>query len=572
MREFRVWAPKAERVELVMGQQRYAMEAQERGWWRVEAPAEEATAGYRFSLDGGDPLPDPRSAWQPDGVHGASYLVDHDDYRWQHDDFRAGPIASGLIYELHIGTFTPDGTFTAAATKLDHLVSLGVTHVEVMPIAEFSGARGWGYDGVDLYAPHRAYGTPADLKAFVDACHGKGIAVLLDVVYNHLGPDGNYLDRFGPYFTSTYHTPWGSAVNLDQEGSTEVRRFLIDNALMWLRDYHFDGLRLDAVHSLGDRSAIHFLEQLAAEAEVLSVSLERELWIVAESDLNNPRLVWSRERGGYQLHAAWSDDFHHAVHSVLTGEDNGYYADFGRVADIAKAMTEVFVYDNRYSEARKHYHGRPIGDLSPRRFVIATQNHDQVGNRAQGERLEHLIGPEKARIAAGLTLLAPCIPMLFQGEEWAASTPFQYFTNHESPELAKAVSEGRRREFAQFGWRPDEVPDPQDIATFERSRLDWAELDEATHLEMLEWYRQLAAYRRGHSQYLAAAVTEVRVDEDARSLVIVRGSFVLAANFSDAPMALEPGGVPSDIISSRPVDLNDGGMLLPPQTLVCFIE
>jgi maltooligosyltrehalose trehalohydrolase len=570
MREFRVWAPRAGAVDLVIGEKRSLMEAQERGWWRAEAPAKEAAHGYRYSLDGGDPLPDPRSQWQPEGVHGASYLVDHDAYQWQHDDFRPGPIAAGLIYELHIGTFTPQGTYAAAAEKLDHLLSLGVSHVEVMPIAEFPGSRGWGYDGVDLYAPHHAYGTPDELKAFVDACHGKGLAVLLDVVYNHLGPDGNYLDRYGPYFTTSYHTPWGSAVNLDQEGSTEVRRFFIDNALMWLRDYHFDGLRLDAVHSLGDRSAIHFLEQLAAETEVLSVSLDRELSLVAESDLNDPRLVWSRERGGYQLHGAWSDDFHHAVHTVLTGEDNGYYADFGTISGIAKALTDVFIYDNRYSEARVRNHGRPIGDLSPRKFVVASQNHDQVGNRAQGERLEHLIGPDRAKIAAGLTLLAPCIPMLFQGEEWAASTPFQYFTDHENPELARAVSEGRRREFVQFGWRPDEVPDPQDMATFERSRLNWQEIDEPIHAEMLAWYRELVAYRRGHSQYLGAPTTEVRVDETARTLVIVRDRLTLAVNFSDAPMALELTSEPSDLISSHAAALTEDGMLIPPQTFVCF--
>ncbi len=571
MSEFRVWAPKADRVDLVLGELRYPMQPQERGWWQAEAPAEDAAAGYRYSLDGGDPLPDPRSQWQRDGVQGASFLVDHAAYTWQHDDFRAGPIAAGIVYELHIGTFTDEGTYIAAIERLDHLVSLGITHVEIMPIAEFPGMRGWGYDGVDLYAPHRAYGTPDELKAFVDACHGKGLAVLLDVVYNHLGPDGNYLDRFGPYFTSSYQTPWGSAVNLDQEGSSEVRRFFIDNALMWLRDYRFDGLRLDAVHSLGDRSAIHFLEQLATEVEGLSLSLDRELSLIAESDLNDPRLVWSRERGGYQLHATWSDDFHHAVHTVLSGEVNGYYADFGRIADVAKALTAVYIYDNRYSEARVRNHGRPIGDLSPRRFVIASQNHDQIGNRAQGERLEHLVGPGKAKIAAALTLLSPSVPMLFQGEEWAASSPFQYFTDHESPELAKAVSEGRRREFVQFGWQPDEVPDPQDPATFTRSRLNWQELDEAAHREMLEWYRSLTAYRRAHSQYLAVPATDVRVDEEARTLVIVRDRLTLAVNFSDTAFHLDLTGEPSDLLSSNAVDLTGDGMLIPPQTLVCFL-
>lgn len=569
--DFRVWAPRARSVDLVFGDHRRPMQAAARGWWTAEAPVADANDGYRFAIDGGAPLPDPRSRWQPQGVHGPSFLVDSHEYAWRYEH-QPPPLASSILYELHVGTFTREGTYRGAMSKLDHLARLGVTHVELMPIAAFPGNRGWGYDGVDLYAPYAPYGTPADLKEFVDACHGRGLAVILDVVYNHLGPDGNYLDHFGPYFTNSYHTPWGAAVNLDQAGSTEVRRFFIENALMWLRDYRFDGLRLDAVHSFGDRSAVHFLEQLAREVEALSWSLGRELVLIAESDLNDPRLLWSRERGGYGLQAAWSDDFHHALHTVLTGEDAGYYRDFGRVADVAKALTDVYVYDGRFSEARGRNHGRKIGDLSPRRFVAASQNHDQVGNRARGERLEHLVGDEAARIAAGLTILGPCIPLLFQGEEWAASSPFQYFTDHQDPQLARAVSEGRRREFQEFGWQPGDVPDPAAIETFERSRLDWDEVGQPRHAAMLDWYRRLISFRKQHGALLSAPVTAVRADERERTLVIERGPLTMAVSFGDAPLSVACAHAPGDVIASRPIRPAEAGILrVPPRTFVCFL-
>lgn len=572
MKRFSVWAPEARSADLVFAATRYAMTRDAAGWWHVEAPSAEAVRGYRFSLDGGAPLPDPRSQWQPQGVHGPSYLVDHDAYAWQHPSFRPGPVTSAVVYELHIGTFTPEGTYRAAIEKLDHLADLGVTHVEVMPVAQFPGSRGWGYDGVDLFAPHHAYGSPEDLKAFVDACHGRGLAVLLDVVYNHLGPDGNYLGSYGPYFTASFHTPWGDAVNLDQDGSTEVRRFIIDNALMWLRDYRFDGLRLDAVHGFGDRSAVHLLEQMAVEVEALSVSLGKDLALIAESDLNDPRLLWSRERGGYQLHAAWSDDFHHAVHTALTGETAGFFADYARLTDLAKALTDVYVYDGCYSRFRGRNHGRAIGEVSPRRFVVESQNHDQIGNRARGERLEHLAGLDAAKIAAGLTLTAPNIPLLFQGEEWAASSPFQYFTDHQDAALAQAVSEGRRHEFAAFGWDPKDVPDPQDVATFNRSKLNWQEIADSPHSDMLGWYKQLTAYRKRFGHLLAAPVTESIVGEKARTLQLRRGSFQLALNLGDTTLeVLAPDGI-TDLIASRPAEEQKGVLALPPMTFACFVH
>ncbi|MGZ3678250.1 MAG: malto-oligosyltrehalose trehalohydrolase, partial [Ktedonobacterales bacterium] len=461
MTTFCVWAPNAHRVAVQTLGERVPMNAGERGWWRVEVATATPGTDYQFVLDGGEALPDPRSQWQPHGVFGPSRVVDHSLFHWNDAGWQAPPLESALIYELHVGTFTPAGTFDAAIARLDHLKDLGVTHVELMPVNEFPGMRGWGYDGVDLSAPHSAYGGPDGLKRLVDACHARGLAVLLDVVYNHLGPSGNYLSRFGPYFTDRYHTPWGPAMNLDGAQSDEVRRFLCDNALIWLRDYHLDGLRLDAVHAFYDTSAIHLLEQLAEEVAELQSHLGRHLVLIAESDLNDPRVVRSREVGGYGLDAQWSDDFHHALHAVLTGEQSGYYADYGTLADLAHALEHAYVYDGRYSASRKRHHGRPTTSLPGHRFLGYMQTHDQVGNRARGERSSALLSPRRLKVAAALVLTAPFVPMLFQGEEWGATTPFQYFTDHQDANLARAVSEGRRNEFAAFGWNPDDVPDPQ---------------------------------------------------------------------------------------------------------------
>ncbi|MDQ4024220.1 MAG: malto-oligosyltrehalose trehalohydrolase, partial [Actinomycetota bacterium] len=445
MIELTVWAPAAERVELVLAGGREPMERRAGGWWSVRAGA---TPGddYGFALDGGDPLPDPRSRWQPNGVHGLSRLLDHSAYEWSDAGWRGRPLASAVICELHTGTFTPEGTFVAAIEKLDHLVRLGITHVELLPVAQFPGDRGWGYDGVDLFAPHESYGGPEGLKRLVDACHARGLGVIVDVVYNHLGPAGNYLGSFGPYFTDRYATPWGRAVNFDGPGSLEVRTFFVDNALAWLRDYHCDGLRLDAVHAILDASAIHVLEEMQLRVEELETHLDRDLFLIAESDLNDPRVVNRREAGGYGLDAQWSDDFHHALHAVLTGERDGYYADFGTVGHFAKALREAFVYAGTYSEYRGRIHGRPATGLPGYRFLGYLQDHDQVGNRAVGERSSALMSPELLKVGAALVLTSPFVPLLFMGEEWGATSPFQYFTAHEDPELGRACSEGRRHE------------------------------------------------------------------------------------------------------------------------------
>jgi maltooligosyltrehalose trehalohydrolase len=570
MHTFRVWAPSIESLAVEVDGTVSPMKASADGWWSATVSDAGPGSRYGYRLNGDEhALPDPRSPWQPDGVHGLSCIVDHSAFRWTDANWQAKPLASALIYELHIGTFTPEGTYRAAAERLDHLASLGVTHVELMPVNQFSGQWGWGYDGVDLYAPHRTYGTPDDLKSFVDEAHGRGLAVLLDVVYNHLGPAGNYLSRFGPYFTTRHRTPWGEAVNLDGKHSHEVRRFFCDNALMWLRDYHFDGLRIDAVHALLDSGATHFVEELATEVSQLAIQSGRYLALIGESDLNDPRVVRSRETGGYGLDAQWSDDFHHALHSVLTGENGGYYCDYGRIGQIAKALQNVFVYDGAFSRYRQRPHGRPVLLLPGYRFLGYIQNHDQIGNRAKGERISHIAGLRRAQMAAGLVLTSPFVPMLFQGEEWAASTPFQYFTQHEDIELGRAVSEGRRSEFVDFGWNPEEVPDPQDPATFQRSKLRWNEIDEPEHRAMLEWHRSLIRLRRSQPDltdgHLHRVVTEL--DETARWLTVTRGSVTICCNFADTAQCLplhNPGDV---LLASGEAGLSECGIRLGPETL-----
>jgi maltooligosyltrehalose trehalohydrolase len=570
--EPRVWAPRARRLEAELPGGRHPLRPLDGGWWSGDEPLAPGT-DYRLSLDGGPDLPDPRSPFQPEGVHGPSRSVDHGAHAWGDAGWRGAELADAVIYELHVGTFTPEGTFAAAAARLDHLVGLGVTAVEIMPVAEFPGERGWGYDGVDLYAPHHAYGGPEGLRRLVDACHARGLAAVLDVVYNHLGPDGNYLGAYGPYFTDRYRTPWGEAVNLDGRQSDEVRAFIVDNALMWLRDYHLDGLRLDAVHAIVDTSAVHILEELATRVAALEAELGRRLWLIAESDLNDPRVVRDPERGGYGLDAQWSDDFHHALHAALTGERTGYYVDYGRLEDVARALRRAFVFDGRYSRFRERRHGRPIGDLGGDRFVVCLQNHDQVGNRAAGERSSALMSTGLLRVGAALVLTAPFVPMLFQGEEWGASTPFLYFTDHVDPELATAVSQGRKREFAAFGWDESAVPDPQDESSFVRSRLDWDEIAREPHAGLLAWHRELIALRRRLPALRDGDLSAVcvRVDEEHRWLVMERHGVTVAANLG-ARAARIPGGSRGwgeVLLASAEAPCREGdALILPPESVV----
>ncbi len=534
MTVIRVWAPYAKEVQVILDGTSYPMLSTRHGWWMLDSPLAGHGSDYAFVLDGSGPLPDPRSPWQPYGVHGFSRMLDHSLFSWTDDRWQAPPLSSAVIYELHTGTFSPQGTFQGVAQKLDHLVDLGITHIELMPVNSFSGTHGWGYDGVGLFAPHEPYGGPAGLKELVDECHARGIAVILDVVYNHLGPEGNYLDRFGPYFTNRYSSPWGNAVNLDGPGSDEVRRFFIENALMWLKDYHMDVLRLDAVHAIIDTSSVHFLEELSQEVEMLQARTGRHLALIAESNLNNPRIVQPREIGGYGIDAQWNDDFHHALHTVLTGEKNGYYGDFGTLSDLAQAMEEIFVYSGRYSAFRGRKHGRPVRGVSGNKFLAYLQNHDQIGNRARGERLNHLVDTGRFMLGSALVFASACIPMIFQGEEWAASSPFQYFTDHQDEELGKAVVTGRREEFAAFGWDPGDIPDPQDPATFERSKPLWEELEHEPHASVLAWYKGLIRLRRELPVLKDGSLSQILISyhEEEQWLAMNRGPVMVVCNFS----------------------------------------
>jgi maltooligosyltrehalose trehalohydrolase len=537
--QFDVWAPAATTVELVVGDARHPMTGADDGWWTpdLQLPADDVDYGFR--VDGNGPYPDPRSRRQPRGVHELSRTFNPGDHVWQDESWTGRQLAGSTIYELHIGTFTPEGTFDAAAGKLDHLVTLGVDFIEVLPVNAFNGTHNWGYDGVLWYAVQETYGGPAAYQRFVDACHAAGLGVIQDVVYNHLGPSGNYLPVYGPYLSEAEGNTWGASVNLDGENSDEVRHFIIDNALMWLGDYHVDGLRLDAVHALRDTRATHLLEELASEVASLSAFTGRPLSLIAESDLNDPRLITPREGGGYGLDAQWSDDFHHAVHVALTGEVDGYYADFEPLSALAKVLGRGFFHDGTYSSFRGRLHGRPIDTqrMPAWRLVVASQNHDQIGNRAVGDRLTAHLDPGQLAIAAVLTVLGPFTPMLFMGEEWGARTPWQFFTSHPEPDLGEATATGRIAEFSRMGWDPSVVPDPQDPATFERSKLDWNEAEQPGHARLLGLYRDLARLRGSLPGFTEPRFDRIQVgfDESARWLSLRRDETEILINFSAEP-------------------------------------
>jgi maltooligosyltrehalose trehalohydrolase len=546
MHHFSVWAPRRKAVVIRVDGKDYSMEGPtERGYWKADVEEARHGCDYAFLLDDDPrPYPDPRSFWQPKDVHSFSRVLDHGKFEWTDHKFRPIPLPSAVIYEMHIGTFTPGGTLDSAIEKLDYLFDLGITHIELLPISSYEGNFSWGYDGVAPYAPDETYGGPDAVKRFVNACHTKGLGVILDVVYNHFGPAGNYTQMFGPYYTDRHHTPWGAAINFEDGGSDQVRRFFIDNALMWLRDYHFDGLRLDAVHELIDRSAMHFLEQLSREVEDLSAALGRCLFLIGETDLNDPRFVTPREANGFGLDAQWSDDFHHSLFTLLHHEQSGYYEDFGSVEQLATTLQQAFLYDGRYSRFRQRIHGRQVHKISYHRFLGYIQNHDQIGNRAKGERLEQLVGMQKAKLAAAVVFTAPFLPMIFMGEEWAAATPWMYFADFQDPELRKAVSEGRKRDFQHFGWDND-VPDPSDPETFERSKLQWEELNQPEHHGMFQWYRDLIHLRR---KTLALNLgdfnrMEVHHSEEGRWIYTDRGNIRTMINFADtdAEFAVESG-------------------------------
>ena len=572
-----VWAPAAQTVELHLpGQDRLVdMIPAPGGWWTAPLDLEPGT-DYAFRVDGSPNRPDPRSALQPDGVHGPSRTVDPDAWQWTDQNWAGKDLRGSVIYELHVGTFTPEGTLDAAITRLGHLADLGVDIVELMPLAAFPGKAGWGYDGVGLWAVHEAYGGPDALARFVDAAHNAGIGVCLDVVYNHLGPSGNYLGVFGPYFTRAHHTPWGEAVNYDHDGSKQVRAFVIDSALRWLRDFHIDALRLDAIHEIKDDATAadppqtHILAELSDAVAALSAEIGRPLSLVAEADLNDVGVITPTGEQppakipSLGMTAQWADDVHHALHARLTGETQGYYGDFAEAGAWAKAYGRAFLHNGTWSTFRERNWGAPVPEnTDPRKFVVFGSDHDQVGNRAVGDRPSTSLNDATLAATAALVLLSPYTPMLFMGEEWGTRTPFQFFTDHEEEDLARSVSEGRVREFAGFGWDADEIPDPQEPGTVEASRLRWEELDEAEHARMLAWYQGLIALRRklGWSQRTAWP----QVDETDDVLTVTYEDIVVATNLSDqdrpAPAAT------TVLLSWNPVDAVPP-FLCPGQTLI----
>jgi maltooligosyltrehalose trehalohydrolase len=560
----RVWAPAARRVRLLAEQAQLELDPDGAGWFT--GPRLAPGTDYAFLLeDSEEPLPDPASRWQPDGVHGRSRVYDQDAYRWGDGQWPGRDLTDAVIYELHIGTFTPGATFDSAAQRLPHLVNLGITHVEVMPVNAVNGVWNWGYDGVDWYAVHEPLGGPDGLKRFVDACHAAGLAVILDVVYNHLGPSGNYLPKFGPYLKSGRNT-WGDLVNLEQP---EVRRFIIDNALMWLRDYHADGLRLDAVHALQDSSPVHLLAQLSAEVAEFAEAVGRPLMLIAESDLNDPVTIEPRP-GGYGLDAQWDDDVHHALHALLTGERQGYYCDFGSLQVLAKVLTRAFLHDGTFSTFRGRVWGRPIdAEHTPGwRFVVCLQNHDQVGNRAVGDRLPELISMDLVRVGAVLLLTVPFTPMLFMGEEWAASTRWPFFTSHPEPELAKATGAGRLAEFASYGWDVHEMIDPQDPQAYHSAVLDWTESAREPHAAMLRLYRELIALRAAEPELRDSDLSRVRVDYDEAQqwLVVHRGGLRVVANVSGVERMVPVLRAREVAFATGEVELTDAGVRLQPQS------
>ncbi len=586
-RTARVWAPRASKVHLVVGGADHPMDALDGGWWTADLAGAAATArgglvaadidgadddieyGYRIDDDPAV-LPDPRSRRQPTGVEGLTRTFDHTAYAWGDQLWTGRQLGGGLIYEMHVGTFTPAGTLDSAIERLDHLVSIGVDMVELLPVNGFNGTHNWGYDGVLWFTVQESYGGPRAYQRFVDACHQRGIAVIQDVVYNHLGAGGNYLPRFGPYLTdSGARSTWGDIINLDGPDSGEVRRYILDNVLMWLRDYHVDGLRLDAVHALADSHAKHLLEEISIEVDALAPHVRRPLTLIAESDLNDPKLITPREAGGYGLTAQWNDDFHHVVHVALTGEKDGYYADFGSMSAIAKVITKAFFHDGTYSSFRGRHHGRPVDTLSTPswRFVGYAQDHDQIGNRAIGDRLTAHLSHEQLAIAAVLVLTGPFTPMLFMGEEWAASTPWAFFTSHPDPDLGEATRKGRLEEFARMGWDPNVVPDPQAESTFLDAKLDWDEPASAGHADMLRLYRDLAQIRRERAELTDPRFdsNEVAFDDDRRWLLVNRSGLRIAVNFADVEQKIPLDGAVGDVLLATVpgVDVQPGSLTAP---------
>jgi maltooligosyltrehalose trehalohydrolase len=496
--EFSVWAPFLKKVELKMvlpEQKTVLMEKDDKGYWTAALDDTYPEIRYVYRLEGERERPDPASHFQPQGVHGPSQVIDHNLFNWEDGNWRGIPISEMIMYELHVGTFTQEGTFDSVISRLDELRDFGVNAIEIMPVAQFPGDRNWGYDGVYPFAVQNSYGGPDRLKRLVNECHKKGIAVILDVVYNHLGPEGNYLWDYGPYFTDKYRTPWGQAINFDDVYSNEVRNFFIENTLHWFSNYHIDALRLDAIHGIADMSAKPFLQELAERVEEFSLKKGRRFYLIAESDLNDAKVIRPRELGGYGIDAQWCDDLHHSIHTIITDEREGYYVDFGKIEHLIKSMREGFVYSGQYSRYRKRNHGNSSKDRRDEQFIVFSQNHDQIGNRALGERLSNLVSFESLKIIAGIIILSPYVPLLFMGEEYGENAPFLYFISHSDPILVEAVRDGRKEEFKAFNWK-GELPDPQSIDTFLKSKIKWKKRETGNHKILLDFYRHLIKLRK----------------------------------------------------------------------------
>jgi maltooligosyltrehalose trehalohydrolase len=593
---FLVWAPWADQVEVHLLSPRERMlplEKTARGYFAVELEAVEPGSLYFFRLDGHKERPDPASRYQPQGVHGPSQVIDP-HFPWTDAGWAGLPLRDYVIYELHVGTYSPEGTFAAIIPYLDELRELGITALEIMPVAQFPGGRNWGYDGTYPFAVQNTYGGPDGFKELVNACHQRGLAVILDVVYNHLGPEGNYLAEYGPYFTGRYRTPWGPAVNFDGPGSDEVRRYFIENARHWVSEYHLDALRLDALHAIVDLTPKPFLAELAETVHEEAERLHRRVYLMAESDLNDVRLIRPQELGGFDLDAHWNDDFHHALHTLLTGEQTGYYLDFGRLEQLAKAWREGFIYTGEYAPYRQRRHGSSSQDIAPHRFVVFAQNHDQVGNRLGGDRLSSLVSWEALKLAAGVVLLSPGLPLLFMGEEFGETAPFLYFVSHGDPDLIQTVRQGRQEEFAAFRWL-GEPPDPQAEETFIRSRINHQLRQEGKHQTLWEFHRALLQLRRELTLLtdLGRKDREVLAFEKEKVLWVrmkgEQGEALILCHFGEKTMKLSfpwPEGNWSKGLDSTeerwdgpgsqfPMELRGGQDIpldLPPQALVVFFR
>lgn len=543
---FEVWAPFAKKVEVHLlgpGERFVPLTSLDGGYHAARIDGVAPGCRYFFRLDGQKERPDPASRFQPEGVHGPSQVTEP-RFDWHDEHWFGMPLERYVCYELHVGTFTPEGTFDAVIGRLDELRELGVTAVNIMPVAQFPGGRNWGYDGVFLYAVQNTYGGPEGLKRLVDACHARGLAVILDVVYNHLGPEGNYLGDYAPYFTDRYKTPWGQALNFDGADSDDVRRFFLGNALQWQTEFHVDALRLDAVHAIRDHSAFPFLQELAEVTARRAERLNRRFHLISESSLNDVKVLLPSERGGWGHAALWNDDFHHAVHTLLTGERAGYYEDFGRIEHLARAWRDGFTYSGQYSPFRRRRHGNSARARPARQFVICSQNHDQIGNRMQGERLSTLIDFEGLKLAAALVILSPYVPLLFMGEEYGETAPFQFFVSHDDAELIANVRKGRGEEFAGFGWQ-GEVPDPQGEDTFARCRLNHQLQNEGRHKLLRDFYRELLALRRDVPalSHLSKDHQEVACFEREKVFFVRRwcegDEVFMVFNFAEQPARLE---------------------------------